>query len=174
MKRQVTVGTSDNKLFYNNLEIQEVIESSQGMISFRVFDRAQHKQYCLKVYTGASMECAQNNDRILNLNLDEKLPLFPKIYNSCNMTKRRERVEQLLGSSLEKHFMSAKPQSIDKVFICKTVTSMINRLDTLHRAGYLHGNLSLKSFYCGLEDTNEIYLADFYHSKQISNNGFKG
>ena len=163
------MGTSRNQLYYNNFEIQEVIESNQGMISFRVIDKTHKKPYCLKVYTGASMECAHNNDRVLNNKFDGKHPpRFPKLYRSCNMENRRESVEQLLGPSLEKLFMRAKPTTLDKVFICKTVTSMIDRLDCLHRSGYLHGNVSLKSFYCGLEDPYILFLADFYHSKKIS------
>jgi hypothetical protein len=47
---------------------------------------------------------------------------------------------------------------------------MINRLDNLHKKGYLHGNIGLKSFSYGLEEPDILYLADFYYSRQMATN----
>ena len=66
--------------------------------------------------------------------------------------------------------MDAKLQYVDKVFVCRTVAAMINRLQNLHRSKFLHGRLGLDSFSFGIKDPHILYLTNFYHSKRVANN----
>jgi serine/threonine protein kinase len=57
---------------------------------------------------------------------------------------------------------------MNKAAICHIISIIVNRVESLHKIGFCHGNINPSAIYLSTGDKIQVSLADFQYSKQLN------
>lgn len=95
---------------------------------------------------------------------------FPKIIYYKKLEEYFVMIVDMLGENLEKLFWKYRKFSLESV--CRIGIQMVDRIEQVHKAGYLHWDIKPDNFLIGLKnDAATIYCIDFGLCKKFMKKG---
>lgn len=90
---------------------------------------------------------------------------IPKIINFFEASNYDIMVMELLGDSLDQLFIKHNKR-FDMGTVLKLGVDMINLMETIHNAGFIHRDIKPNNFMIGYHNKQDLYILDFGLSKQ--------
>jgi len=91
---------------------------------------------------------------------------FPKLFSCLRTNERQEILIEALGPDLD----SCQQKIMQHQFLAYYyVLHLIDRVQTLHEANFVHGDITLQNVVVCKDDKHKLYLIDFGQSASIFN-----
>lgn len=151
--------------------INKIASGSFGEV-YLAQDKSTKKTYAAKIETKSTKSRLSDEHKIYKKLKERGFKKgIPKIINFIETQKQNILIMQLLGKDLDELHKQYN-NKFDIGTVLKLGIEIINLLENLHKAGYIHRDIKPNNFLVGYEeDNNNLYIMDFGLSKQFINNG---
>ena len=148
--------------------IKELGKGAFGIV-YKAIKKKDNKYVAIKVEKKDNNSRLKNEVAIYNKIQKKKNKGFPKIYELINMKKKLIIVMDMLGPSLEDLY-----DFCNKNFSIKTILmigiQILNRIEVLHKTGYIHRDIKPDNFLIGSKDKkSRIFMIDLGLAKKYTN-----
>ena len=93
---------------------------------------------------------------------------FPKpLFATQTEWGQIELLTEKLGKSVKHLLFHNNIYKLTEASIFNLILQVLDRLQTLHEAGFAHGKVEKQNIFCGVSDPSKIYLANFQNSRNL-------
>ena len=158
---------NNNNLLEDKYNLLSELGSGSFGSVFRAEDIRTKKEYAIKVEDKNSKSRLKNEYDIYRKLKKTVVYGIPRVKKYFESEGRCFMLMQLLGKSLD-YWVSKSEYAFDLATVLKLGINIINLLESVHSAGYLHRDIKPNNFLIGYEDDDisNIYIMDFGLSKK--------